>query len=65
MDEAQEGMFADEKVRRLLVATDLAEGDGSGAVMAGLLDASLPGGALAGGTGGLVGKCFARCFASV
>ena len=51
-DEALEGELADEEIRRLLVATDLAEGDGSGAVAVGLLDASLGGGGLASGLGG-------------
>ena len=52
------------RVRRLLVSTDLAEGDGSEAATTGLLDASLAGGDLAGGAGGLGGKLFARRFAS-
>ena len=64
MDEAREGMFANEKVRRLLVATDPAEGNSSGAVTVGLRGASLAGGALAGGAGGLGGKLSARRFAS-
>ena len=53
-DEALEGELADEEIRRLLVATDLAEGDGSGAVAVGLLDASGGGGGLASGLGGEV-----------
>eukprot|EP00567_Pseudictyota_dubia_P016512 CAMPEP_0197447910 /NCGR_PEP_ID=MMETSP1175-20131217/15327_1 /TAXON_ID=1003142 /ORGANISM="Triceratium dubium, Strain CCMP147" /LENGTH=79 /DNA_ID=CAMNT_0042979467 /DNA_START=241 /DNA_END=477 /DNA_ORIENTATION=- len=36
-DEALEGQLADEEVSGLLVATDLAEGDGAGAVAVGLL----------------------------
>ena len=51
-DEALEGELADEEIRRLLVATDLAEGDGSGVVAVGLLDASGGGGGLASGLGG-------------
>ena len=47
--EALEGELADEKVGGLLVATDLAESNGSGAVAVGLLDASLVGGGFASG----------------
>ena len=39
-DEALEGQLADEEVRALLVAADLAEGDGSRPVAVGLLDAA-------------------------
>ena len=51
-DETLEGQLADEEVGRLLVATDLTEGDGSGAITVGLLDTSGGGGRLAGGLGG-------------
>ena len=51
-DETLEGKLADEEVGRLLVATDLTEGDGSGAITVGLLDTSSGGGRLAGGLGG-------------
>ena len=51
-DEALEGELADEKLGGLLVAADLAEGDGSGAVPVGLLDAAGGGGGLASGLGG-------------
>ena len=51
-DETLEGKLADEEVGRLLVATDLTEGDGSGAITVGLLDTSGGGGRLAGGLGG-------------
>ena len=57
-------MFTDKKVRRLLLATDLAEGGGSGLVTARLLDASLVGCALVGGAGSPGGKCLVRRFAS-
>ena len=50
-DEALEGELAHEELGRLLVATDLAEGDRAGAVAVGLLDAA-GGGRLAGGLGG-------------
>ena len=51
-DQTLEGKLSDEQVGALLVATDLAEGDGSGPVTVGLLDT--PGGrsGLAGGLGG-------------
>ena len=45
-DQALEGQLADEELRALLVAADLAKGDGAGAVAVGLLHA-------AGGRGGL------------
>ena len=51
-DETLEGKLADEEVGRLLVAADLTEGDGSGAITVGLLDTSGGGGRLAGGLGG-------------
>ena len=51
-DETLEGQLADEEVGRLLVTTDLTEGDGSGAITVGLLDTSGGGGRLAGGLGG-------------
>ena len=41
---ALEGQLADEEISGLLVAADLAEGNGSGAVSVGLLDAALSGG---------------------
>ena len=46
------GKLADEQLRGLLVAADLAEGDGSRPVAVGLLDASGGGGRLACGLGG-------------
>ena len=49
---ALEGQLADEKISGLLVAADLAEGDGSGTVAVGLLDASGGMGGLASGFGG-------------
>jgi hypothetical protein len=39
-DKALEGQLADEELSRLLVATDLTEGDGSGLVAVRLLDTS-------------------------
>ena len=51
-NEALEGELADEKVGRLLVAADLAEGDRAGTVAVGLLDAAGRRGRLAGGLGG-------------
>ena len=51
-DEALERKLADEEVRGLLVAADLAEGHGSRAVAVGLLDTSGGGGRLAGCLGG-------------
>ena len=50
--QALEGKLADQQVRGLLVAADLAQGDGSGAVAVGLLDAAGGGRRLAGGLGG-------------
>ena len=51
-DETLEGELADEEVGGLLVPTDLAEGDSSGAVAVGLLHASGGGGGLARCLGG-------------
>ena len=51
-DETLEGQLADEEVGRLLVPTDLAKGDGSGAVTVGLLDTSGGGGGFTSGLGG-------------
>ncbi len=51
-DEALEGGLADEELRGLLVFTDLTEGDGSGTVAVGLLDASGGGGGLTSSLGG-------------
>jgi len=51
-DEALEGELPDEELGTLLVPTDLAKGDGSGAVPVGLLDSTGGGGALTGGLGG-------------
>ena len=51
-NEALEGELADEQLGGLLVAADLAEGDGSGAVPVGLLDAAGGGGGLARRLGG-------------
>ena len=48
-DEALEGGLADQKLGGLLVLADFAQGDGTGAVAVGLLDASGGGGGLAGG----------------
>ena len=47
-DEALEGELAEQEVRRLLVAADLAEGDGARTVPVWLLDASCCRGGLAG-----------------
>ena len=49
---ALEGELADEELRRLLVATDLAQGDGTGPVAVGLLDTARGRGGLTGGLGG-------------
>ena len=51
-DEALERELADEEVGGLLVAADLAKGDGSGSVTVGLLDSAGGGGGLASGLGG-------------
>ena len=47
-----EGELADEELRRLLVATNLTESDGTGLVAVRLLDTSGAGGGLAGSLGG-------------
>lgn len=49
--ETLEGELADEKLSRLLVATNLTESDGTGLVAVRLLDATSGGSALAGGLG--------------
>jgi len=51
-DQTLEGKLADEELRRLLVPSDLTEGDGSRAEAVRLLDTSRGGCALAGGLGG-------------
>jgi len=51
-DQTLEGQLADEQLSRLLVATDLTQGDGTRAVTMGLLDAAGGGGRLAGSLGG-------------
>ncbi len=51
-DETLEGQLADEELGRLLVATDLTESDGTGAIPVGLLHTSGSGGGLASGLGG-------------
>jgi len=56
-----EGQLADEEVGRLLVTTDLTEGDGTGAVTVGLLYSSGCGGRL---TSGLGGELFTGGFSS-
>ena len=50
--QALEGQLADEQLRRLLVAADLAQGDGTGSVTVGLLHTAGGGGRLAGRLGG-------------
>ena len=60
-DKALEGQLADEEISRLLVAADLVEGDGSGTVAVGLLDATAGGGCFARGLGG---KLLARNLAT-
>jgi hypothetical protein len=50
--ETLEGKLADQELRRLLVATDLTESDGTGLVAVGLLDTSGGGSRLAGSLGG-------------
>ena len=47
-----EGELADEQLGRLLVATNLSQGDSSGAITVRLLDTSGGGGRLPGGLGG-------------
>jgi hypothetical protein len=62
-DETLEGELADEELGGLLVAANLAEGDGSGAETMGLLDtAGCVGGLLA--RAGLGGELFTRSLAS-
>jgi len=56
-----EGQLADEKLRRLLVTTDLTESDGTRAITMGLLHTAGRRGALAGSLGG---ELFTRGFAS-
>ena len=51
-DQTLEGKLADQEIGRLLVAADLTESHGTGAVPVGLLDTTSGGGALAGGLGG-------------
>jgi len=51
-DETLEGQLADEKLRRLLVATDLTESDGTGLIAMGLLDTTGRRGGLASCLGG-------------
>jgi len=51
-DESLEGQLADEQIRALLVATDLAQSDGSGSVAVRLLDSSSGRSRLARGLGG-------------
>jgi hypothetical protein len=51
-DETLEGQLADEELGRLLVATDLAESDGTGLIAMGLLDTTGRGVRLAGSLGG-------------
>ena len=50
--QALEGELADQELGRLLVATDLTQGDGSGLVAMGLLDTAGRGRGFAGGLGG-------------
>ena len=50
--ETLEGELADEKLSRLLVATNLTESDGTGLVAVRLLDTTGRGGRLASGLGG-------------
>ena len=59
-DEALEGGLLDQKIRRLLVLADLTEGDGAGAVAAGLLGAI----SLGGLARSLGGKLLARGLAA-
>lgn len=59
--QALEGELADEKLGRLLVATDLTESDGTRLVAVRLLDATGRGGRLAGSLGG---KLLARSLAT-
>src|ERR1700760_4683287 len=50
-NETLERQVSDQKLRRLLVATDLTESDGTGLIAMGLLDTSGGGSRLAGGLG--------------
>jgi hypothetical protein len=59
--QALEGELADEELRRLLVATNLTESDGTRLIAMGLLDTTGRRGALAGGLGG---KLLARSLAT-
>ena len=59
--QALERELADQELRRLLVATDLTESDGTGLVAVRLLDATGGRGALASGLGG---ELLARGFAT-
>lgn len=65
-DETLEGQLADQQLSGLLVATDLTEGNGSGAIAMGLLDPASGGGGLAGSLGGnhLAGSLTTGGFAS-
>lgn len=65
-DETLEGQLADEKLGALLVATDLAEGDGARPVAMGLLHTSGGGSALASSLGGelFAGRLASGGFAS-
>ena len=60
-DQALEGKLSDKEVGALLVATDLAKGDGSGSVSVGLLDSS---GGRCGFTGGLGSELLAGSLSS-
>ena len=60
-DETLEGQLADEEVGRLLIPTDLSEGNSSGMVTVGLLDATGVRGGLA---GSINGKLLVRSFSS-
>mmetsp|Transcript_9093 Transcript_9093/g.22252 ORF Transcript_9093/g.22252 Transcript_9093/m.22252 type:complete len:204 (-) Transcript_9093:50-661(-) len=60
-DQSLEGKLPDQQVGALLVPADLAEGDGSGTVAVGLLDAS---GGRSGLAGGLGGELLAGSFSS-
>ena len=60
-DQTLEGELADEKLGGFLVATDLAEGDGAGAITMGLLDSA---GGRSGFAGSLGGQLLAGRLAS-
>ena len=51
-NETLEGQLADQKLRRLLVTTDLTEGNGTGTITMGLLDSTSGWSGLPGGLGG-------------